>query len=171
MRLTVRLLTAAVVLAASTLAAHADTYQYTITISGPNPGSPADTVVFDESTLLQQPTEIADLNFKSSTNSSIAEVEINPVLGFCEDVTESNKGSCVEFVFLDGSDHGEAEAYVPQLTSTGTFEFGLGPDEVVITDTSLLGSPSPVPEPSTFALLGTGLIGAAGALRRKLFLS
>ncbi|MEI9979678.1 MAG: PEP-CTERM sorting domain-containing protein [Edaphobacter sp.] len=40
--------------------------------------------------------------------------------------------------------------------------------EVVITDTSLLGSPSPVPEPSTFALLGTGLIGGAGALRRKL---
>jgi hypothetical protein len=33
----------------------------------------------------------------------------------------------------------------------------------------LVGTPSPIPEPGTLTLLGTGLLGAAGAIRRKLF--
>jgi PEP-CTERM motif len=37
-------------------------------------------------------------------------------------------------------------------------------DTFVFTD---IGTAAPTPEPSTFALLGTGLLGAAGALRRK----
>jgi len=37
-------------------------------------------------------------------------------------------------------------------------------DTFVFTD---IGTTSPTPEPSSFALLGTGLLGAAGALRRK----
>jgi hypothetical protein len=49
--------------------------------------------------------------------------------------------------------------------SNVTFSFGTGPD------TFLPGTPSttpPVPEPSSLVLLGTGIIGAAGMLRRKI---
>ena len=61
------------------------------------------------------------------------------------------------------------------VISTGTFygyeDSGVsynpeGP--LVITD---LSSPSPVPEPGTFALLGTGAVGIAGLLRRRLLVS
>ncbi len=167
MRLTVRLLTAAAVLSASTLAAHADTYQYTINLSAGITGSSGDTVVFDESALLQVDTTIYASSFISSTDPSdasveVASVEINPVLEDC--VNGSGGGpSCVQFNFLDGGS--VVDFYGTPLNMVGTFTL-FEPDEVVITD--LGPSPSSVPEPSTFALLGTGLIGAAGALRRKL---
>jgi hypothetical protein len=47
---------------------------------------------------------------------------------------------------------------------------GPGPDttENVSLDVEKIGSTSPVPEPGTLALLGTGILGAAGTIRRRL---
>ncbi len=157
MRLVIRLFAAAVI-AASTLAAHADTFQYKIINFG-------DTVVFDESAILQGDTTIS--SFISSTNSSVISVEIDPTLGFCAGGNDSSAGACVVFQLPDGVL--DIDDYDLPFNTIGTFttvDGGNLHDEVVITD--LGPSASPVPEPSTFVLLGTGLIGAAGVLRRKL---
>jgi hypothetical protein len=50
----------------------------------------------------------------------------------------------------------------------GSSDWDYNDDTFVFNNASPKGDPpAPTPEPSTFALLGTGLVGAAGALRRK----
>ena len=61
------------------------------------------------------------------------------------------------------------------LTATGgpttlSFSFLNDPDFFYLDDVSLVrSSPSPVPEPGTLMLMGSGLLGLAGAAKRKLF--
>jgi hypothetical protein len=50
--------------------------------------------------------------------------------------------------------------------SNVTFNFGTGPDS---TEPGVPSTPPSVPEPSSLILLGTGVLGAAGLLRRKMF--
>jgi hypothetical protein len=52
---------------------------------------------------------------------------------------------------------------VQELTTNGRFDFAI--DNVHF---DISGTPSPVPEPSSIALLGTGVLGAAASLRRRL---
>jgi hypothetical protein len=81
----------------------------------------------------------------------------------------------------DGFNHTYTTPYTGSLAGlpiglTGTF---VGMEDLKFSDSDLdynddtfvftnVASTTPTPEPSTFALLGTGLIGAAGTLRRKL---
>ncbi|MEI9977807.1 MAG: PEP-CTERM sorting domain-containing protein [Edaphobacter sp.] len=91
----------------------------------------------------------------------------------------------------DGYNHAYGTAYtggiagIPDsLIGTGTYVgmedlavTGLSPltgsdldyndDTFIFTDIGLVSDPAPTPEPSTIALLGTGLLGAAGIIRRK----
>jgi PEP-CTERM motif len=154
MRLPLRILTAVSVLAISTLAAHADTFQYSILLQG-------DTVVFNEPSILQTDTIINSPDFISSTNAEITSAEIDPTAPVCSGHSEPDSASCVAFQLSNNVL--DFAFYPTPLNTTGTFTIEEGDDEVVITD---LG-PSPVPEPSTFVFLGTGILGLAGAARRK----
>jgi hypothetical protein len=81
----------------------------------------------------------------------------------------------------DGDSHAYFSAFDGNIAGVGTVDgtyvgmedlpasvsdFDYNDDTFVFTDVTV-GDPTPAPEPSTFALLGTGLLGAAGVLRRK----
>jgi hypothetical protein len=91
----------------------------------------------------------------------------------------------------DGYNHAYSTAYTGGITGiptdligTGTYvgmedlavtgfkpltgsDLDYNDDSFVFTDVAVNGDPAPAPEPSSIALLGTGLLGVAGALRRK----
>jgi hypothetical protein len=57
-----------------------------------------------------------------------------------------------------------AGLYVGMEGSIGGFDFDYNDDTFAITN---VNAASPVPEPGSIVLLGTGLLGAVGAIRRK----
>jgi hypothetical protein len=92
---------------------------------------------------------ITNLNSTSVTVGSIFSDEFSRTVPFSVGtltVTSADAPGNVNFAILDSNG-----------LSTGSVEGPSGSD------------PSPVPEPSSFILLGSGLLAAAGTVRRKLF--
>jgi hypothetical protein len=143
MRLSARLLATLAILLASTLAAHADTFSY-------------------------------DLNDTSSLLGPISFTYTSPVLiSTLTDIIPTTctfEGEACTYVVFDpahlymrinGID-GNSSAYEGyDLFSVGVHDDGFL--TMIVTDNAVA-----TPEPSSFVLLGTGILGLAGATRRKL---
>jgi PEP-CTERM motif len=168
MRFTRSLLATAFLLAAATIAAHADTFEYTF-VAGSRTTIAA-TISFDESFILTSSTTINAADFLSSTNSAVLSFEINPTVAQCSFTGAGpDPGSCVALTYIDkfGTTNKAAAQEGFVLDSVGTYNLG---DLGNLTITDLTPPPPPeVPEPSSIALLGTGLLCLAGIARRKFF--
>jgi hypothetical protein len=180
MRFPVSLLASAVLFAASTLAAHADTYYYTFT------GTDVDSFSFSISSVYHSNSG-NDLGIYPSAEVDLDGVTSSEQIGFyvpsnLGGLTFTSSSQPYEFIgpqLFTGELVGGFPGF-PGYYTDGTFLLGTftleeiqggkagGYGTLVVTDGPPVTPPS-VPELPTVALLGTGLLAAAGTLRRKLF--
>jgi hypothetical protein len=163
MRLAFRSLTILALLAAPSLAAHADTYHFTFTS---NPGFSTDSFSFD---LPSTPTPTV----YSFGAFDIGGVEVT------FDGTTSSEDVVFAGSFLAIGDNYIFSGTAPLFTGPGydptfilgTFDMFEDPQGIGTLAVTDISNPSTVPEPSTFALFGTGVVGLAGFARRRFFAS
>jgi hypothetical protein len=158
MRIQYFLAVAALLLSASVAARADDIYTVTIT----NEGSAFDgSYSFDESSILTSETTIpaADLTVLSGT--ALDSITIDPASPACPIFTYATDSSCVQLAYP--SNNGLTAWFTEDLTSPGTYTAATAPMTVSIEPSTT----SVTPEPSSIALLGTGLLGFAGVLRRR----
>lgn len=140
-------------------AAYADTYQYDIVESGlVGAGIPALSVTFNAPAIIDTLTAIPSSDFITD-GGDVTALVFNPLsTGLC--YSEAT-GPCVGFKYGAGK------------TFADTYVFGSAGSEldehvfVSITDLTTGKTVSPLPEPSGLVLLSTGVLGVAGAIRRR----
>jgi hypothetical protein len=154
----IRLLIVAALLSSS-LYASADTYQYTDYIS---PGYGGGMYSFDSNSILSVETTILASSFTYSSDPSAISLTIDPNSPVCP---SGNRGgeACVEIKSSGGDGF---EGFNGPFDAPGTYYNLYGGESLTITDLTP-ASPAVTPEPSSIALLGTGLLMLVGTLRRR----
>lgn len=175
MRSVLRLLATATVLSVSAVVAHAD--NIVVSMVGPfSPSGHGDSLQYNlQFTTFNAPTVLMQTGLLSAVSSS------NPVnfnFNFSDLITINGFGQTVAFT---GTGSINAAGETITTNATGPISFGglllnvpsstfSGLGAIPVSLTGIITQappPSAVPEPSSIALLGTGVLGLAGAARRK----
>ena len=151
-----RLMISAILLSSS-LYAYADTYQYTVSVTS---GGGSGTFSFDTSSILTGDTTVQASSLTYSSDPTVVSVFIDPDGPSCPN---GNRGgnACVEFTTNGGEDF---QGFPNAFTAPGSYNSTY--DNLNLTITDLTPPLTATPEPSSIALLGTGLLTLIGTLRR-----
>ncbi|GGA65747.1 hypothetical protein GCM10011507_16640 [Edaphobacter acidisoli] len=149
----ISLLLASALIASASLVAHADTFQYNVVF---NNGQTTTDATFDSPSILTSTTTYIPATGTGS-QGSILSVSAYPILNGCYNGFDA--------CFITNSQAGGDVLYFhTNVESVGTYFDVFGNGMLTI---SKLSSPAPTPEPSSLLLLGSGLLGMGGVLKRK----
>lgn len=162
-------------LCVSGLAAHADTLTYNLTSSFADGGSVKGTLTLDNTTGLFTAADFTAAGFPISNGTFTVIFDQGPdlVSGYDLDVVPPGYGPELEFDFSPAS----FVKYNSGAIGVNSFYFnsGIVYDNSFAQSTSVTLQPAVTPpssavtpEPSSIALLGTGMLGVAGVVRKRL---